>query len=162
MHVTKLTLKQGKSKLTRHTVISILLSFAFSLCYLYNIYNEWRCKHQSLNFPHQKSYWSEMRRQKVWLKNTDGTQTTYQTQTTRHRYSYIWVESKSMHICQISCHFTGSLQTLILTLILERFLRNLREMSRFSSESDKILFIRYRVSKKYGGKRLKMTHRNRK
>ena len=56
----------------------------------------------------------------------------------------------------------GMLQTLIVNLILKRFLRNLREMSRFSSESDKILFIRYRVSKKYGGERLKMTHQNRK
>ena len=53
-------------------------------------------------------------------------------------------------------------QTLIVNLILKRYLRNLREMSMFSSQSHNIMFIWYRVSKKYGGKRLKMTHRNRK
>ena len=64
----------------------------------------------------------------------------------------IWVESKRMHTCQISRHFPGSLQTLIVNLILKRFLRNLRDMSKFSSQSVKMLFIRYRVSQKYGGK----------
>ena len=45
-------------------------------------------------------------------------------------FNYIWVESKRMHICQISCHFTGSLQTLIVNLILKRFLWNLRTLKR--------------------------------
>ena len=34
----------------------------------------------------------------------------------------IWVKRQRMHICQISWQFPGSLQTLIVSLILKRFL----------------------------------------